>query len=199
MASNYIVLDTCIISEAQKTRPRPEVSAWLRRLAPSKVAIPFQVIFEVSHGIKLVEKANPRKAQQLAEWFEELLGHNFLMPQLTPHVASIMAEMATTGSLKNYWLGAPEHEKSRKLKFGSDPIIAATAIAHGMPIATVDARDYMLIHHYFPLPGLYDPIADEWVVDPPVGWSFETESDPTSEATDHDMNRMTGGVIRLRA
>ncbi|TWF49480.1 PIN domain-containing protein [Neorhizobium alkalisoli] len=199
MASKYIVLDTCIISEAQKPRPRPEVSAWLRRLPPSKVAIPFQVIFEVSHGIRLVEKANPGKARQLSEWFKELLAHNFFMPELTCEVADIMAAMATTGALRNYWLGAPEHEKSKRLKFGSDPIIAATAIAHGMPIATVDARDYMLIHRYFPLPGLYDPVVGEWVVDPASGWSFEVEDDPEVSAVDHNPNRMTGGVVRLRA
>lgn len=199
MASKFIVLDTCIISEAQKPRPKPEVSAWLQRLPPSKVAIPFQVIFEVSHGIRLVEKANPGKALQLSEWFKELLAHDFLMPELTCDVADIMAAMATTGALRNYWLGAPEHEKSKRLKFGSDPIIAATAIAHGMPIATIDARDYMLIHHYYPLPGLYDPVAGEWVVDPPPGWSFEGEDHPEQNAVDHDTNRMTGDVIRLRA
>lgn len=199
MASKYIILDTCIISEAQKPRPRPEVSEWLRRLPSSIVAIPFQAIFETSYGIKLVERSHPSKARQLSEWLRQLLTYDFVMPVPTPAVAQIMADMASTGPLKNYWLGAPEYEKSRKLKFGSDPVIAATAIAHEMPIATLDARDFMLIHHYFPLPGLYDPSNDEWVVEPPAGWTFNADEHPETHAVDQGKNRMTGNVIRLRA
>lgn len=199
MASKYIMLDTCIISEAQKPRPRPDVAAWLRRLSPSLVAIPFQVIFETSYGIKIVERSHPEKARQLSEWLRQLLAHDFVMPVPTPAVAQIMASMASTGPLKNYWLNAPEYEKSRKLKFGSDPVIAATAIAHEMPIATLDVRDFMLINHFFPLPGLYDPSSGEWVIGPPDGWTFDTDEHFETHAVDRDMNRMTGNVIKLRA
>ncbi|MCQ1572734.1 PIN domain-containing protein [Neorhizobium galegae] len=195
MASEYIMLDTCIISEAQKPRPKPEVSEWLAQLSPKIVAIPFPVIFETSYGIKLVEKGHPAKAQKLRQWLDGLLAHDFVMPVPTPAVAHIMAEMASTGPLMNYWRGAPEHERSSKLKFGSDPIIAATAIAHEMPIATMDVRDFMLIHHYFPLPGLYDPVSGEWVVDPPSGWSFAAKDNEF----DHHETHPTGNVIRLRA
>ncbi len=41
--------------------------------------------------------------------------------------------------------------------------IAAIAIAHEMPLATLNIRDFALINAFFPLPGIYQPIQDQWL------------------------------------
>ena len=198
MASKYIILDTNIISEAQKPRPRPEVSEWLSRLSPAIVAIPFSAVFETSYGIKLVERTHPDKAVRLMEWQRQLLSFDFVMPQCTPEVARLLAQMASARPLKHYWLNPTgPSEKSRRLNFGSDPLIAATAIAHEMPIATLDVRDFALINHYFPLPGLFDPMSGEWIIGPPAGWSFELQADAQLEESADTW--AAANVIRLRA
>lgn len=196
MTSKYIILDTNIISEAQKPRPRPELSRWLEDLSPSIVAIPFSAVFETSYGIKLVEKSHPEKAERLTEWQRQLLGFDFVMPQCTAEVAQLLAEMASAAPLKHYWLNPTgPWEKSRRLKFGSDPLIAATAIVHSMPIATLDVRDFALINHYFALPGVFHPLSGEWIIPPPEGWTFERDEN----WHEHKESRTAGNVIRLRA
>ncbi|WP_461512169.1 hypothetical protein [Rhizobium mongolense] len=84
-------------------------------------------------------------------------------------------------------------------------MIAATAIAHQMPIATLNVRDFLLIDRYFPLPGIFDPLSMEWIVDPPSGWTFAPDLQPEVETKDHgktpniEAGTPTCKIIRLRA
>lgn len=203
MASKYIILDTNILSEAQKPRPRPELVVWLETLSPSLVAIPYSAIFEISYGIALLADTDPERADKLKKWRAEFLALDFIIPETNPDVADVVAQMACKGPLKDHWITCPDVNgiKKRKLKFGSDPMIAATAIVHQMPIATLNVRDFILIDRYFPLPGLFDPISMEWIVGPPAGWSFASAADtarPPSERCESKPGA-TGKVIKLRA
>lgn len=208
MASKYIILDTNILSDAQKPRPRPELIAWLEGLSPSKVAIPYSAFFEISYGIELVAQSDPERANKLRKWRAHFLSLEFAVPETTPEVGEIVARMACKGPLKDHWIMWPDVNggQRRKLKFGSDPMIAATAIVHEMPIATLNVRDFLLIDRYFPLPGVFDPLSMEWIVDPPPGWSFKPdmeseakENDEWKETTDLEAEAPTCKVIRLRA
>ncbi|RWX40263.1 type II toxin-antitoxin system VapC family toxin [Rhizobium leguminosarum] len=208
MASKYILLDTNILSDAQKPRPRPELVAWLEGLSPSKVAIPYSALFEISYGIELVSQTDPERANKLRNWRAQFLSLDFAMPETTPEVGEIVAKMACKGPLKDHWIMWPDVNgaQRRKLKFGSDPMIAATAIAHQMPIATLNVRDFLLIDRYFPLPGIFDPLSMEWIVDPPPGWTFAPDQQPEVERKDHgtespniEAETPTCKIIRLRA
>lgn len=206
MASKYIMLDTCIISEAQKPRPRPELTEWLAELPSSTIAIPFSAIFETSHGIRLLADTDPEKAERLTKWQAELLSYEFHIPSTTARVAELLSAMACTGPLKYHWITCPDvpNTKKRKLKFGSDPMIAATAIAHQMPIATFNIRDFVLIDRYFPLPGVYDPMSSEWIIRPPNDWELppnHVRRYPGMKVNDDDdHNRSTtANVIRLHS
>ncbi len=173
MASKYIILDTNILSEVQKPRPRPELVAWLEGLSPSMVAIPYSAFFEMSYGIELIAGTEPDRAAKLRRWRAHLLSLDFNIPDTTPEVGEIVAQMACKGPLKDHWILWPDNNGAvrRKLKFGTDPMIAATAIAHGMPIATMNIKDFVLIDRYFPLPGVFDPLSMEWIIEPPLGCS----------------------------
>jgi len=52
---------------------------------------------------------------------------------------------------------------------GGDLAIAAVAIAARMVIVTGNADDFVEIAAPFPLPGLFEPFAMEWMIDPPAG------------------------------
>jgi hypothetical protein len=77
--------------------------------------------------------------------------------------------MTTVSDLSGFWL---DRAKDPRLRFGCDPEIAATAIVHGLPLASTDVTDFMRIHQHFPIPGLYCPIGGRWHVPPPEGWSL---------------------------
>lgn len=65
--------------------------------------------------------------------------------------------------LRNFLVHPPD---SKKTKTGADLAIAAMAVAHQAALATANSDDFLLIHEHFPLPGLYNPLLEEWIVDP---------------------------------
>ncbi|PDT50156.1 PIN domain-containing protein [Sinorhizobium fredii] len=163
MLLDIFLLDTNVISNAQKKKPHPTLAAWLDR--QSKVAIPFPVIVEIEQGIREVSISNPEKASELRAWIDDILESDILYPDITPQVAQHLAALQCCRPLKNLWRIDPN---ARKQKSGQDLFIAAVSLAYELPIATMD-RDFVVIHRYFPLPGLYDPIRDEWLVHPEFG------------------------------
>ncbi|MCY1226038.1 hypothetical protein D9M68_227130 [compost metagenome] len=152
------LLDTNVISNAQKKQPQPDLAAWLKK--QSRLAIPFPVILEIEKGIVEVSPNNPEKAAELRRWLDALLETNFIYPEITPGVARQLAVMQCCRPLKHLWRTDP---RSKERMPGQDLFIAAISIVHDIPIATIDRHDFLLIDHYFPLPGLYDPIGDIWL------------------------------------
>jgi hypothetical protein len=70
--------------------------------------------------------------------------------------------MFATPALRDFILPDP---RMAKPKSGADLMIAATAIVHAAAVAT----NFAAIHRQFPLPGVYKPFTDEWVVAPAGG------------------------------
>ena len=48
------------------------------------------------------------------------------------------------------------------MRGGQDLHIAATALVHRLPIATMNVADFMRINDCYPLPEVYDPLTDCW-------------------------------------
>lgn len=177
MASKYLLLDTNILSDARKPDPPAATVRWLKSIPPDNIAIPFSAIFEISYGIRSLLPDGVEKALRYEGWLEQLLSYDFLIPASNAAVAKNLAALAATPELKHFWTAGPEFtgSKSRRLKFGSDPLIAATAVAHEIPIISSNARDFVQINRFVPLPGLYNPSTDEWVIDPPDDWEFPVD------------------------
>lgn len=171
MQTDLILLDTNVISHARKQKPHPQIKDFLEGLRHGSVAICTPTIFELERGALTRLKTDPEQGLELLKWLERflqtdlyLLPNNMATERLTTH-------MSVCGPLQNFWVW---QGKSAKGQFGSDPKIAAIAIIHEVPIATCNVRDFLRIHEHFPLPGLYDPMADRWHVDPPPGWFIGT-------------------------
>ncbi|MFK4771350.1 PIN domain-containing protein [Rhizobium sp. ZW T2_16] len=153
------ILDTNIVSETQKRKPHPRIIQWLKKT--ESVAIPFPVIFEIEWGITNKSRTDPARAAQLRYWWDQLMKTEFEYPIMTPRVAALEARMAVEPFLKNLWLN---YAKGRQRPPVQDLKIAALAVCYGMPIATLDTRDFALIDRYFPLPGVFNPAIGEWIV-----------------------------------
>ncbi|MFZ0550368.1 MAG: hypothetical protein WAM21_06135, partial [Steroidobacteraceae bacterium] len=76
----------------------------------------------------------------------------------------LLGKMYETPPLRNFLVNDPGAKTS---KTGADLAIASIAISQDAIVATGNGSDFLLIHEHFPLPGLYDPFEDKWLVKPP--------------------------------
>lgn len=158
------LLDTNILSDARKPKPPLELKNWLRSQA--EIAIPFPAILEIEQGIEEIRRTKPEKADELRAWLDGVLAGRHYYPAITAEVARLLAQMYCCRPLKNLWYTLPESKKEKKP--GQDLFIAAVAIVHSLPIATSNTPDFVQINRYFPIPGVFAPLSQEWTVPMPV-------------------------------
>ncbi|TBB21269.1 type II toxin-antitoxin system VapC family toxin [Rhizobium ruizarguesonis] len=194
-----IILDTNIIGDAHLPSPPDWLLEWFGSLPPGAIAIPSIVIYETEYGIRLAERHNPLKAGYVLEWFEELLEQNLEVLDLSIAGSRLLGRMAACPALRHIFETPPrfnkhgEEIKNNKIRLGADAMIAAISIAHGIPVATRNTRDFLHIHRFFPLPGLYDPARDNWSVDPPPGWGL------TNNANDDERDNLPRAELAFEA
>ncbi|TBF35239.1 PIN domain-containing protein [Rhizobium leguminosarum] len=177
-----ILVDTNILSVAYLPNPPDWIWDWLQTMPRGSLAVSWITIYETEYGIRTAQMSNPTKALQLLEWFETFLDARFVSPEMDIVSARVLGAMAATPSLRRFfWTEERRNKDGARLKpfrlnLGCDPMLASMAIAHQLPIATLNPRDFCYIARYFPLPGVYDPSTDIWYVDPPIGWGFSNAS-----------------------
>ncbi|TMQ11257.1 MAG: type II toxin-antitoxin system VapC family toxin [Deltaproteobacteria bacterium] len=126
--SGYLV-DTNVFSETQKPAPNAAVVAWLRdheaELYTSAV-----VIGEIAWGIDRL--ANGKKRRELVQWL-----HTKVIPRMEGRILRFDTRVALSwGELQ------ARLEASGRLLPWRDSVIAATALRHGLAVATRNERDY---------------------------------------------------------
>lgn len=163
------LLDTSVLSHAQYSRQHPAVGAWL--FQQEHLAIPFPALLEVYQGITTVKATKPKLAREIVDWLDGVLSMEYYYPDINREVARVLAALHCCNELTHLWYTNPEN--SRRKKPGQDLFFAAISIAHGIPIATLDAKDFKLIDRYMPLPGVYNPAFSIWVVERPSRISAE--------------------------
>ncbi|WP_261320410.1 type II toxin-antitoxin system VapC family toxin [Rhizobium leguminosarum] len=173
-----ILVDTNIISVAYLPDPPEWIWDWLAELPRGSLAISWIIIYETEFGIRNVQRHNPQKALELLAWFDEFLASGMVHPEMDVNAARVLGAMAAHPPLRHFFY-TPEKKdrygraiKQDRVNLGCDPMLAALSIAHRLPVATLNPADFCLIHQHFPLPGVYDPRADVWHVEPPAGWHF---------------------------
>ena len=160
------LLDTDVVSNFRK-KPHPNLVAWLKAVNANDIAVSAMTVFEIQTGINYVREHDAAKAKDIDDWLRSFLlaGGMSILP-VDADVARLYGNMFTTPELKNFLYPDPD---SKRPKSGADLIIAATAIVHEATVVTINRADYERIHAHFPLPGLYEPFSDTFVVDPDAG------------------------------
>lgn len=174
MPTHHILLDTSVLSAARGREPEASVRRFLRALPIGSVAIPMLSVFELERGARELQLHDEARAGPLLSWLDDLLETDVYLPPMTSDIWRLYARMSIAPPLRKFWVHGGDPPRMR---FGCDPGVAAIAIHYGMPIATRDVRDYLLIHEHFPLPGLYDPHHDMWHVDPDHEWRAQFVAD----------------------
>lgn len=124
------LLDTCVICEPTRSRPSARVLAWLREQPEESLYLSVLTLGEIRHGCARLRAGPKRKA--LERWLEHDLVERF-----TGRILSV------DGSAADQWgrLLARAEAKGRSLPT-LDSLLAATALAHGLAVATRNTDDF---------------------------------------------------------
>ena len=118
-----LLLDTCVLSEVRTTDGSPAVKAFVDSIPAKALLISAITIGEVTKGVALLPDG--RKKRSLADWLHVLSSQfeDRILP-LDHEAAQIWGELSAAGQKKG--IASPV----------ADGLIAATALRHGLHVAT---------------------------------------------------------------
>lgn len=120
------IADANLLSEPTKPEPSPQVLEWLRRNEEHLAVTPI-ILGELEYGILLLPTGKRKK--QLEVWFEKI--------RSTAHCLDFDSKAASS------WAHLLAHLKSQGHAMPiKDSLIAASAIAHNLTVATRNTRDF---------------------------------------------------------
>ena len=124
------LLDTNIPSEAARSRPNPNVAAWVNGQENSTLFLSAVSIGELRRGFALLPQGEQRS--RLEQWFETdvLLWFGERILPLTKEVADRWGQLDAACQLR----GTPANT--------ADGMIAATALEHGLTVVTRNVKDF---------------------------------------------------------
>jgi toxin FitB len=121
------LLDTNVISELRKLRPHGAVVAWLKSVADADLFMSAVSLAEIQAGVELTREQDAAKAVEIEAWADLVATSYNVLPM--------------DGATFRVWARLM-HRKSDT--FYEDAMIAATAIVHGLTIATRNVTDFSL-------------------------------------------------------
>ena len=119
------LLDTNVISELRKTRPRGGVVAWLETLSVEQIFISAVSMGELQAGVELTRRHNAIKALEIESWLNSV----------EMSFALVEMDSACFREWSRLMAGKPNALRE-------DAMIAATAKIHGFRVATRDEKDF---------------------------------------------------------
>ena len=120
------LLDTMVLSALRQRQRDPHLVAWFHAMPESDLFLSVVTIGEVEKGIAVVASRDPDFARRLVGWLDEVLC-NFATQILPVDIA--------TARRWGRLAAAQGHA-------GADLLIAATALEHGLTVATRNLRHF---------------------------------------------------------
>ena len=125
-----ILLDTNVVSELRKLgdgKADPRVAAWIASVDATSFYLSALTLMELEIGILRLERRDAVQGARLRAWMERQV-----LPEFGDRTLPIDARIA----LRCARLHVPDPRSER------DALIAATALVHGMTVATRNIADY---------------------------------------------------------
>jgi len=123
------LLDTCVISELVKPRPKASVIAWIEARAEDELFLSVLTIGELEKGIAKLRE--PERRASLATWVRRGLAERF-----RDRVLSIDADIAARWGA----LAGTSEARGKPLPV-IDGLIAATSLHHDLTVVTRNTED----------------------------------------------------------
>lgn len=124
------ILDTNVVSELRKAksgRADPRVLAWSRSIPPASLFLSTISVLELELGVVQKERTDTPQGAALRAWLEQNV-----LPAFLGRVLPVDIEVARRAAR----LHVPTRREER------DMLIAATALVHGMTVATRNVDDF---------------------------------------------------------
>ena len=119
------LLDANVVSELRRAKPHQAVLNWIAAVPADQLFLSAVTVGEIQAGIEITREQDPAKAEELESWLERVVAAYGVLPMDA-------AAFRAWARLK--------HRKSDTLI--EDAMIAATAIVHGLTVATRNVRDF---------------------------------------------------------
>jgi predicted nucleic acid-binding protein len=122
------LLDTNVVSELRKAaKANKNVRAWAESLQPSTLFLSVVTVLELETGILLIERRDTTQGKLLRSWMND-----YVMPAFAGRILSVDVAVAQHCAR----LQVPNPRSNR------DALIAATALVHGLTVATRNVPDF---------------------------------------------------------
>jgi len=166
MSVRFLV-DTNVISIfAKRGEPDPSVVAWLTGVDNADIAMSVLTVTEMIAGVEKHRLVNAAEADAMTRQVQRLIStyrSTFLPFDLK--AAALLGTMRAVPALRTFITGGTVD----KPKNGIDLSIAACAIVNDLTVGTRNTKEFLTIHRHVPLPGLFNPFENEWLVRPKAG------------------------------
>ncbi len=124
------LLDTNVVSELRKAKTgkaHPRVTAWAQGTPTSSLFTSTVVIHELELGVLLAERVDPSRGSVLRRWLAE-----YVVPSFSDRILPLDIVVARVAAA----LHVPDPAPAR------DAFIGATALVHGLTLATRNVRAF---------------------------------------------------------
>jgi len=125
-----VILDTNVVSELRKVRAGkadPNVAAWAASVDATTLYLSAITLMEIELGVTAAEHRDEVQGSMLRIWLES---------HVLPEFADRVLPVDTAVALRCARLHVPDRRSDR------DALIAATALVHGMGVATRNVADF---------------------------------------------------------